>query len=102
MTVLIELHRPFYTLREAAGLAGVQPLTLATRLDALFGSGKWGYKDRRRWVIPAGILRRYFDKGGYKCPECWRDMSTLKEIRLKELWRRWTLLKEKGKSSKRT
>jgi len=93
MAQIINLSRPMYSLREAAGLAGVGTATLVLRLNRLFGQYKWGVKEGNRWLIPAGTLRRYFDKGGTLCPGCWRLYSTPKELRLKLIWERHSSLK---------
>lgn len=82
-----ELSRSWYTLREAAGLAGLSLPIFRKRMRTLYRGDTWYVTFGKQKRVPRGALTLYFDRGGLACPWCRRRYSTPWELRKKDTWR---------------
>ena len=81
-----KLAKPYYTIREAAGIAGISQRVFRKRLTELYHGRTWFVSFGQRRLVPAGVLTRYFDRGGIACPHCRRPYTSPGELRNKDLW----------------
>jgi len=82
-----KLSRDSYSLREAAGIAGISVRLFRKRMTELFHGTSWYVTFGRRISVPRGALLRYFDRGGLYCPHCRRRYTTPQEHQIRDSWR---------------